>query len=465
MFDIEHTPLALTVAQAGKLIEAVVAANIARLGTITTDITPFHSRTIPSISAHDYLYRVSKYVGLENDSVLAVLVYLDRITRSQIHRPSLAISPYNIHRLILSAIVVAHKFNSDIFLNNVRYSKVGGIPLAELNQLELELLFMIKFDLKVDSVELQHLGEWVMAWPGCLSDSSLSSAGSGSVCVLSQYYEEIAMARRSNASLYAQGIIVDTSPGGSTNAHAASSLVSAATMVMDAEDAVVHSDASNDVLHAVPYVETQQQQSELNPPAERPLSRKRSFRHQYHPYQQQQQHPTSHDRNSLELATPSSMTTACTPATPPVFCDNPSYAIDDGAATASGASAAAGVASMDSENMNNSVPATRSPHVAFAKHPRLVHAGGLKAIANGSDGHQSWGLADMLCQNPSTSSSSGADAARFDERELAGTTKSRRHHRLQAIAAMHPVSAAPSGSSAATRPGTVDLFQSASGDS
>ncbi|KAJ2658896.1 cyclin-like protein interacting with PHO85 [Coemansia sp. RSA 1200] len=462
MFDIEHTPLASTVAQAGKLIEAVVAANIARLGTITTDITPFHSRAVPSISAHDYLYRVSKYVGLENDSVLAVLVYLDRVTRSQIHRPSLAISPYNIHRLILSAIVVAHKFNSDIFLNNVRYSKVGGIPLAELNQLELELLFMIKFDLKVDSIELQHLGEWVMAWPGCLSDSSLSSAGSGSVCVLSQYYEEVAMTRRSNASLYAQGIIVDTSPGGSTKAHAASSLVSAATMVTDAEDAAVHSDASNDILHAVPYVEMQQQ-PEPNPAAERPLSRKRSFRHQYHPYQQQQ-HPTSHDRNSLELATPSSMTTACTPATPPVFCDNPNYAIDDGAATASGASAAAEVASMDSENMNNSVPATRSPHVAFAKHPRLLHAGGLKAIGNGSDGHQSWGLADMLCQNPSASSS-GADATRFDERELVDTTKSRRHHRLQAIAAMHPVSAAASGSSAATRHGTVDLFQSASGDS
>ncbi|KAJ2537627.1 cyclin-like protein interacting with PHO85, partial [Coemansia sp. RSA 1933] len=191
MFDIEHTPLATTVAQAGKLIDAVIAANHTNLGVITADITPFHSRTVPPISAHDYLYRVTKYVGLENDAVLAVLVYLDRITRAQIHRPSMAISPYNIHRLILSAVVVAHKFHSDIFLNNLRYSKVGGIPLAELNQLELELLFLIKFDLKVDSAEIQNLGEWLMEWPGCLSSTAPFPAhGFGSICLLSQYYDD-----------------------------------------------------------------------------------------------------------------------------------------------------------------------------------------------------------------------------------------------------------------------------------
>ncbi|KAI9476683.1 cyclin-domain-containing protein [Coemansia mojavensis] len=156
MFDIAHTPVSVTIAHMAELIDAVAAANHQALGAISKDITPFHSRTVPSIPIHDYLERVAKFVCLENDSLLAVLVYLDRITRAQLHRPALAPSPYNIHRMAITAITIAHKFNSDIFFNNARYSKVGGVPLAELNQLELEMLFLIKFDLKVDTAELQQ---------------------------------------------------------------------------------------------------------------------------------------------------------------------------------------------------------------------------------------------------------------------------------------------------------------------
>ncbi|KAJ2156117.1 cyclin-like protein interacting with PHO85, partial [Coemansia sp. RSA 552] len=162
MFDIAHTPVATTIGYISRLIEAVCAANHQALGPISDDVTPFHSRAIPSISIHDYLERVAKFVCLDNDSLLAVVVYLDRISRAQIHRPSLALSPFNIHRLVITAIVVAHKFNSDIFFNNARYSKVGGIPLGEMNQLELEMLFLVKFDLKVDVAELQILGQWLV---------------------------------------------------------------------------------------------------------------------------------------------------------------------------------------------------------------------------------------------------------------------------------------------------------------
>ncbi|KAJ1904878.1 cyclin-like protein interacting with PHO85, partial [Coemansia sp. S17] len=144
MFDIEHTPIPVTIARMAELIDSVISANHRSLGPIINDITPFHSRAVPAISVHDYLERVAKFVCLENDSLIAVLVYLDRVTRAQIHRPAFALSPFNIHRLLITAIVVAHKFNSDVFFNNARYSKVGGIPLAEMNQLELELLFMAR---------------------------------------------------------------------------------------------------------------------------------------------------------------------------------------------------------------------------------------------------------------------------------------------------------------------------------
>ncbi|KAJ2616711.1 cyclin-like protein interacting with PHO85 [Coemansia sp. RSA 1365] len=148
-----------------ELLDAIASANHFAIGQIKDDITPFHSRVVPSISVRDYLERIAKFVCLENDTLLAVLVYLDRIGRAQIHRPSLSLSPFNIHRLVITAIIIAHKFNSDIFFNNARYAKVGGIPLGEMNQLELEMLFLMKFDLKVDVIELELVGKWLITRP------------------------------------------------------------------------------------------------------------------------------------------------------------------------------------------------------------------------------------------------------------------------------------------------------------
>ncbi|KAJ2232854.1 cyclin-like protein interacting with PHO85 [Coemansia sp. RSA 485] len=180
-----------------ELIGSVASFNHASLGPVVSDITPFHSRAVPSISVHDYLARIAKFVCLENDSLLAVLVYLDRITRNHLHRPALAVSPYNIHRLLITAIVVAHKFNSDIFFNNARYSKVGGIPLIEMNQLELELLFLIKFDLKVDHDQLQQIGNWLMTCPRVDSCESQKTPYSGQpVCVLEAYYRSLEVAAK-----------------------------------------------------------------------------------------------------------------------------------------------------------------------------------------------------------------------------------------------------------------------------
>ncbi|KAJ2804278.1 cyclin-like protein interacting with PHO85 [Coemansia guatemalensis] len=190
MFDISQTPVSLTITHMAELLDAVASANHSALGQITDDITPFHSRAIPSISVHDYLQRVAKFVCLENDTLLAVLVYLDRIGRAQVHRPSLALSPFNIHRLVITAIVVAHKFNSDIFFNNARYAKVGGIPLGEMNQLELELLFLMRFDLKVDAMELEHVGKWLIAKPHTFTHQQPP------FCLLTQYYGELALSQQ-----------------------------------------------------------------------------------------------------------------------------------------------------------------------------------------------------------------------------------------------------------------------------
>lgn len=57
---------------------------------------------------------------------------------------------------------MASKFTSDIFYANSRYAKVGGIPLRELNQLELEFLFLIDFQLHIKLEDLQDYADQLL---------------------------------------------------------------------------------------------------------------------------------------------------------------------------------------------------------------------------------------------------------------------------------------------------------------
>ncbi|KAI1318308.1 hypothetical protein EDD11_006821 [Mortierella claussenii] len=68
------------------------------------------------------------------------------------------INSFNIHRLLITCLMVAAKFTSDLFYSNARYAKVGGLSLLELNQLELEFLFTTRFELNVRVEELQRVG-------------------------------------------------------------------------------------------------------------------------------------------------------------------------------------------------------------------------------------------------------------------------------------------------------------------
>ncbi|TFK28656.1 cyclin-domain-containing protein [Coprinopsis marcescibilis] len=69
------------------------------------------------------------------------------------------IDSYNIHRLVIAGVTVASKFFSDVFYTNGRYAKVGGLPLGELNQLELQFLLLNDFRLVIGRGEMERYAE------------------------------------------------------------------------------------------------------------------------------------------------------------------------------------------------------------------------------------------------------------------------------------------------------------------
>eukprot|EP00750_Incisomonas_marina_P025006 INCI5280.1.p1 GENE.INCI5280.1~~INCI5280.1.p1 ORF type:complete len:273 (+),score=56.10 INCI5280.1:284-1102(+) len=112
-------------------------------------ITKFHALRPPSISILDYLTRILRYANCSGECFVLALVYIDRLIRHQ----NFVICGLNIHRVIVTSITLAAKFFDDAFYNNVYYAKIGGVPVRELNSLELEFLFLINFTLHVSPLD------------------------------------------------------------------------------------------------------------------------------------------------------------------------------------------------------------------------------------------------------------------------------------------------------------------------
>jgi len=49
----------------------------------------------------------------------------------------------------MTCIIVATKFIDDKLFKNTFYARVAGIPVAQLSAFEVQLLFFLKFDLRV----------------------------------------------------------------------------------------------------------------------------------------------------------------------------------------------------------------------------------------------------------------------------------------------------------------------------
>ena len=101
---------------------------------------------IPNISIENYIKRIMKYSQMNISSLIIAIIYIDKMC--EIQKYILCFN--NIHRLILSACLLSVKYNEDINVNNIIFSKIGDESIEIVNQLEQELFFLLDFSLFVD---------------------------------------------------------------------------------------------------------------------------------------------------------------------------------------------------------------------------------------------------------------------------------------------------------------------------
>jgi hypothetical protein len=140
--------------------------------------TLFYNPKIPKITLEQFLNRIRRYSPASSATYVVSIVYLTRmvmkrgqgmITMNTIHRQLLVRSEfyfffffsdldqkkYFTHFSLIYSVIIAAKYCDDLFEDNNFYAQVGGIPLREMNNLELEMLKYLDFDLQISQKEFR----------------------------------------------------------------------------------------------------------------------------------------------------------------------------------------------------------------------------------------------------------------------------------------------------------------------
>lgn len=133
------------------LFVPVIASVLTHLTQRNKDITVtseklkvFHSLKVPPIGISEYLQRIVKYAYCSSECFIFALIYLDRlITQNK----NCHITLYNVHRLLITSVLLAAKGRDDTYYSNAYYSAIGGISNAEINKLEVAFLLLVDFNL------------------------------------------------------------------------------------------------------------------------------------------------------------------------------------------------------------------------------------------------------------------------------------------------------------------------------
>lgn len=136
-----------------KLMEFSNAVNIKDGETPSWEnpISVFFSVTMPEIETKLYVKRLVKYAQCSKSAFVVALVYLRRLEEKD---EVLAITAFNMHRLIITALMIAAKVLDDRCFSNAHYARVGGIStVQEINRLEIEMLQLLDHKLVVSSEE------------------------------------------------------------------------------------------------------------------------------------------------------------------------------------------------------------------------------------------------------------------------------------------------------------------------
>lgn len=110
-------------------------------------VTKFQSSYAPNITIQAYLERIDKYAKCSPNCFIIAFIYIDRLMQMR----NIVLTSLNVHRILITSILLSTKVFDDEFYKNAYYAKLGGVSTAEMNTLEVEFLSLVNFNLSVST--------------------------------------------------------------------------------------------------------------------------------------------------------------------------------------------------------------------------------------------------------------------------------------------------------------------------
>ncbi|CAM9724452.1 unnamed protein product [Choristocarpus tenellus] len=96
-----------------------------------------------------FFMHVYKTAQLEKDCVIMSLVYIERVLTETAGR--LRICRRNWRSIVLAGLILASKIWDDLSMWNCDFSRVGRLPLRRINELEVAVLQVLQYNVRVAS--------------------------------------------------------------------------------------------------------------------------------------------------------------------------------------------------------------------------------------------------------------------------------------------------------------------------
>jgi hypothetical protein len=149
----------------GRVLDKTVQLNDAKGAGNTRYGCPhpvFHSSHKCPLKPSAYVQRLLQYSAASPCNLVIATVYLQRLKTlggNGAADTKLRLTSYNIQRLLLTATLLANKMYDEPFDSNKQWAAIGDLTNQEMNALELEMLFALKFSLVVSREEYDQCHE------------------------------------------------------------------------------------------------------------------------------------------------------------------------------------------------------------------------------------------------------------------------------------------------------------------
>jgi hypothetical protein len=117
----------------------------------------FSANLIPCIAIKEYLLRIQNYSGMEKGTLILSLILIDHMCK----KSNIILTPYNIHRVLFSSVIISIKYNEDSYYDNNFYAQIAGIKPDELQLLEYKFFELNDFNVYVSDKEFEQYEKYL----------------------------------------------------------------------------------------------------------------------------------------------------------------------------------------------------------------------------------------------------------------------------------------------------------------